>query len=93
MVVFVADIVGVLAAELEGHTPIAAHFYGPRPLSRPLKLVEPQPWQLHVSSCRRGVESAENQSESVFMLGLDAALTPGGEELFKALVSKSLDRH
>ena len=93
MVVFVVDVVGILVGELESHPPVAADLHGPSAVARTLKFVQPQAGQIHIA-CRGGcIETAEDQAKPDFMLGLDAPLVPGGEELFETFVPKALDRH
>jgi len=93
MVIFVIDALGVFVGKRECHAPTAAHFHGPGALSLPLKFVESQPGQIHISGGRRRVQRAEDQSQSLLVFGLDPAFAPSGEELLESFVPKPLDRH
>ena len=93
MVVFIIDAFSILPSKTERDAPVAADLDGPGGLPSTLQLVKFQARQIQVAGVSRGMQPAENQSESVGMLRLDPTLVAGGEEAFEPFVPKALDRH
>ena len=65
----------------------------PRPSSIAVQLVKAEARQVHVARIGCGVQSAEDETQAIDVLRLDAALVARGEKLFEPFVSKALDRH
>ena len=83
MVIFVVHALGIFARESERHAPVAADLDGPGTFPSPLKFMQAQAGQIHVLLRRRRVEGAKNQAQPIRVLGLNAALRTGGEEVFQ----------
>ena len=93
MIVFVVDTLGIFAGECERHPPIAADLDRPSAFPSTLQFMEAQTGQVHVLRVRRRVERAQNQTQSIVMLGLNASLGASGEALFETFVPKAPNRH
>ena len=91
MIILVVHINGIWAIEYKSYSPVATHSDGPAPTTLTFQFMEIETWQIHISRVCSGMEAAENQSNSAFMLRLDASLRPFQKELFKPLMFEILN--
>ena len=80
MIVLVVDDLSISADDTKCDAPVAADPYRPAALSLALERMEPKAGEAHVFSSRCGIETTENQSQSLGMCRLDPGFGSGLKE-------------
>ena len=93
MVVFIVHAHDILSGASECDAPVAAYFHRPCAFSLAAELMKGQPGQVHVALGRRYIQTAEDQSKPVSVLGLNSRLGSGGKEPFESFMPESFDSH
>ena len=91
MIVFVVDGLCVGSHKFGSDPPVTANPDGPSSLSVTFEWMKAKAWKSHVFRCRRGIESAQYQSQSLSMLSLNPRFGSSLKEASQTLGLKASD--